>query len=336
MSAPGVSIALLLYRDAASLERTLSALLPQVTPEDEVLVAPLAAGLDPVAISERVAEQAPCFPGRTLRVVWDGPRGRCANSPAVARNRALAAARGDVVALLDDGGLPCPGWLEAVRACFAVPGLEAMAGRIVNPRPTGSAPAGGGTRRRGPRLRPASPGARLGWTGHLLSQLEGTQAGPSSIASARNAAVLRRTALRLRGFDEGWGPELPYEDVEFFVRLGKAGRRMHFEPAACVALESGGAFPESGDPGPDGSPIRNLEGQAARTRAMAAIFARHEVWALPLLIASHGLLTVLEVIAGRLPPHAPLRLAAEIAGGVRLGVGSVDSPWKTEGGARPG
>jgi hypothetical protein len=301
-----------------------------------VLVTPLAAGLDPGAISERVGESASRFPGRVLRMVWDGPRGRCAPSPAAARNRALVAARGDVVALLDDGGLPCPGWLEAVRACFAVPGLEAMAGRITTPLPAGSAPVEEGTRRRGPRLHVASSGARLGWTGHVRSHLEGTQAGLSSIASARNAAVLRRTALRLRGFDEGWGPELPYEDVEFFVRLGKAGRRMRFEPAACVELGSGGAFPESSDPGPETSPLRNLEGQVARTQAMAAIFARHEVWALPLLIASHGLLTVLEVIAGRLPPQAPLRLAAAITGGVRLGAGSVDAPWKNEGGARPG
>jgi hypothetical protein len=329
VSVPGVSICLLVHRDAVSLDRTLAVLLPQTAEGDEVLVAPLVACLDPVAVAERVRESASRCPGHVLFTVWDGPRGTCAGSPAAARNRVLAAAGGDVVALLDDGGLPCPGWLEAVRACFAAPGLEAMAGRIVTARPTGCNPGEPESGHRS-RRRPAAPGARLRWTGHLATGLDGTQAGPSSLASARNAAVLRRTALRLRGFDEKWGPDLPYEDVEFFVRLGKAGRRMRFEPTACVELVSGGAFPEGGEPGPEGSPLRNLERQAARTRAMAAIFARHEVWALPLLLASHELLAGLEAIAGRLPPRAPFRLAAEIAGGVRLGVGSVQSPWNTK------
>jgi hypothetical protein len=338
VSAPGVSIGLLVHSDASTLDRTLAPLLPQIVEGDEVMVAPLATCLDPLEIPARVRGRAPHLPDHPLRMVWDGDRGRCAGSPAAARNRVLAAARGDVVALLDDGGLPCPGWLEAVRACFAEPGLEAMAGRIVCPGAGGCGPGGSGGSR--PlRRRWATPGARLRWTGHVASHLEGTEAGVSSLASARNAAVLRRTALRLRGFDEAWGPELPYEDVEFFVRLGKAGRRMRFEPAACVELVAGWAFPGNGDPGPEGAPIANLELQAARTRAMTAIFTRHEVWALPFLAASHELLAVLEVIAGRLPSRAPLRLAAEFAAGIRLGNGSVRSSCPDSGhlgGASPG
>lgn len=317
MSAPSVSIGLLVQRDPAALERLLTALAPQLQTGDELLVAPVGGVLDPVAVADRVREVARLDRERAIQPVWDGATGTSAVSAAVARNRILAAARGEVVAFLDDGGLPSPGWLEAVRSVFADERIEALAGRIVTGQPH---------RGRG------RPGARLRWTGQVTDDLAALRPGITSLASARNAAVLSGVARKAGGFDEAWGSGSPYEDVEFFVRLGKAGARLRFEPAARVTLTAGEAFPDISDPGPGGSRIWNLEQQAARTRAMTAIFARHEVWALPLVVISHLVLAVIEVVAGRLPPHAPLRLLIEMVEGVRLAVHPVDSPWNPSGG----
>jgi GT2 family glycosyltransferase len=321
VSAPSVSIGLLVQRDPAALERLLTALAPQLQPGDELLVAPLVGILDPVGVAERLREAARLDRERDIQPVWEGPIGACSRSSAAARNRILTLARGEVVAFLDDGGLPSPGWLETVRSVFTDERVEAMAGGIVSGQP-----------RRGGARPGARPGARLRWTGQVSDDLAALRPGTTSLASARNAAVLAGAARKAGGFDEAWGPGSPFEDVEFFVRLGKAGARLRFEPAARVTLTSGEAFPDTSDPGPEGSRIWNLEQQAARTRAMTAIFARHEVWALPLVLVSHLVLALIEVVAGRLPPHAPFRLLIEVVEGVRLAVHPVDSPWNPSGG----
>ena len=57
-----------------------------------------------------------------------------------------------------------------------------------------------------------------------------------------------------------------------------------------------------------------------QSRSMAAIFARHEAWALLVMMISHLLAAVVDVFASRLPRNAPFQIAGELIAGVRAGV----------------
>ena len=50
---------------------------------------------------------------------------------------------------------------------------------------------------------------------------------------------------------------------------------------------------------------------------MATVFARHEVWALPILMGSHLIETVVDTLAGSLPREAVGRVARAVVDGVR-------------------
>ena len=60
---------------------------------------------------------------------------------------------------------------------------------------------------------------------------------------------------------------------------------------------------------------------------MAAIFARHEAWALLIMVASHLLIALIDVFGSRLPRTAPARIARGMMEGVRVGVRPVISPF---------
>jgi len=294
------------------LERTVGTVLGQLEGGDCLLVAMLADIEAPREAGLRISEARSAY--RDVFEV-DLVEGQApgdpllAPSPASARNAILEHSSEDVVVFLDDFGLPLDGWLESIRAAFLDPGIDAVAGAI-EPPDIGPYPD-------------ARPGGRLRWTGHLVANYSAEVSSPTSLASGRNCAVRRELALKLGGFDEAFAAGWPYEDVEFFTRLAKAGGRMLFVPGARLFLQ-----PVHRAAGRSESMEDLLEQYASRSRSMAAIFARHEAWALLIMVASHLLAAVVDVLANRLPRHAPGRIVRELVTGIRHGVRPVTNTFR--------
>jgi hypothetical protein len=318
MSVPTVAIGVIASRGPGELERTLGRVLDQVGEGDAIRVEILEGNPDPLESLRRVEEARFAHAGEASIEVSGAEGGtdlQLASSPAVARNRILAECEQDAVAFLHDGGIPAAGWLDALRESLADPGVDAVAGRLLPPPDSPE--------------RGAPPGGRLRWTGHLQLNYSAEESATTTLASGANCAVRSRIAIRVGGFDEGFTAGLPLEDVEFFARLSKAGGRARFVPRALVHFDPP-ARPEASASPAEAFERREaeLERQAARTCAMATIFARHEVWALPIMATSHVLQSILEVFADQLPNTAPLRIVKEIAEGVGRGVRPVHSPLR--------
>ncbi len=140
--------------------------------------------------------------------------------PGAARNTGLALVTTPLVAFVDSDGEATPGWLEPLLAHFADPLVAAVAPRILGP--AGLGPRSGAFARYesvrspldlGPQPGPIRPGTRVAYV-------------PAA------AIVVRTDAARaIAGFDESIHIG---EDVDFVWRLGEAGWRLRYEPAAVV------------------------------------------------------------------------------------------------------
>jgi hypothetical protein len=220
----------------------------------------------------------------------------------------LHRARGEVTAFLQGGWVPVPRWLEAWRGTFGDERIEAAAGALEGlPVDEEVEP---GTR----------PGGRLRWTGHLAANWHSYRPGVTSLAHGANCAIRTRLARRVGGFDEAFGEQMPGEDTEFFVRLGKWGARVVFVPGARVSrLPQAPRQAQRPDDREDADRWVRLEKRERHSRSMAAIFARHEAWALSILFASHAVEAVLGRASGRLPAGAVGVIMRELIEGVRRG-----------------
>jgi glycosyltransferase involved in cell wall biosynthesis len=140
-----------------------------------------------------------------------------------ARNAALAAARGSLIAHTDDDCVPDGGWIRALMAAFARPPTPAaVTGQIL---PLGPQLPG----MHAISLRASSQPAD--YNGRLLPWLAG---------SGGNFAAWRRLLLELAGWDERLGPGSPgqaAEDSELLYRILRDGGVVRYEPAAVVRHE---------------------------------------------------------------------------------------------------
>jgi glycosyltransferase involved in cell wall biosynthesis len=166
-----------------------------------------------------------------------------------ARNRALSAALGDVVAFLDDDAVAAPGWAAALLAPFQEDAkVAAVTGRVLplalDTEAQRRFEANGGFSRGERTIRlPKDAGEPLhGRRAPLI-------AWAVSVGSGCSLAVHRWRMLALGGFDEAldMGPALPGGgDHDALWRLLNAGWTTVYEPAALAAHEHrrelGGAY----------------------------------------------------------------------------------------------
>jgi mycofactocin system glycosyltransferase len=146
---------------------------------------------------------------------------RSANGgPGAARNTGLAAATTKLVAFLDSDCVPSAGWLDAILPHFADPAVGAVAPRILPHEPGRTAAERGWIARyegasstldMGARPSIVRPGARVPYV-------------PGAVLVVRRAAA-----------GNGFTPGMRVgEDVDFVWRLGAAGWRVRYEPAAVM------------------------------------------------------------------------------------------------------
>jgi len=145
-------------------------------------------------------------------------------------NKGAAAARGDVLVFLNNDTIVTPGWLDALLAPLADPGVGLVGGKLVYPDG---------------RLQEAG--------GILFSDASGWNYGRADApthpryeyrrdvdyCSGACIAIHRERFAALGGFDTGLAP-MYYEDVDLAFAVRAAGQRVVFEPRCVVVHVEGG------------------------------------------------------------------------------------------------
>ena len=133
-----------------------------------------------------------------------------------ARNLALEAARGEVIAFIDNDCLAHPDWLRALVPPLCEPGVDVAGGRVLSPPPDGRIAA----------FEAVRSSLDMGTVGGAVGLRE-----PIAYLPSCNLAADRETLRRLGGFDEAM---LLGEDADLVWRAARAGSGVRYEPAAKI------------------------------------------------------------------------------------------------------
>lgn len=195
---PEMSVVVCSYNGAATIEETLVALEALEYPSYEIIV------VDDGS-TDATAQIARRFP---IYLIQTENRGLSA-----ARNTGLEAARGEIVAYIDDDAYPDPHWLHYLAQTFEQGGWAAVGGPNVSPPDDGFVAQCVGRA-------PGNP------THVLLSDREAEH------IPGCNMAFRRRTLASLGGFDEHF--RVAGDDVDLCWQLRDDGHRIGFSPSAVV------------------------------------------------------------------------------------------------------
>lgn len=214
MSAPRSSLVVITYNWPGALARVLDSVARQSRLPDEVIVTDDGSADDTRAL---VAEIGRDFPTRIAHVWQDDTGFRAAR----ARNRGIAASRGDYVILVDGDMLLHPDFV-ADHMDFALGGHSLQGGRLsASPEETKRLLAGGAARFSPLMPGPFPPHRAIRWP--WLARVKARSKSGGRIFSC-NMSAWRDDLLLVNGFDErfeGYGGE----DQEIAKRLRHAGIR---------------------------------------------------------------------------------------------------------------
>ncbi|HEY1378873.1 MAG TPA: glycosyltransferase [Gemmataceae bacterium] len=244
MPAPPLSIVIPTHNRADLLRLCLRSVVRHAPPDTEIIVA--ADGSPGAAVGDE-------FPGVRL-VRLPRRRGFCG-----AANAGIAAARGEIVELLNDDTEVTAGWAAAALACFADPRVAAVAPLVLVHPASGVALAprvfhqsATVVRARGAHATPfaktiidsAGDGYDRGGFARKLGHGEPLTADHRRRevfgASGSSAFYRRELLLRVGGFPESFGAY--FEDVDLAFRLRRAGGVIIFEPGSRVLHHGGSSY----------------------------------------------------------------------------------------------
>lgn len=157
-----------------------------------------------------------------------------------AANHGIAAARADIVELLNDDTEVTADWAPTAVAAFADPSVAAVAPLVLSPAGgAAGTPSASATPLAAADLRIDSAGDRYYLGGIAAKRGHGQPLKPQYLrscrvfgASASSAFYRRELLVKVGGFPESFGAY--FEDVDVSFRLNRAGYQIRFEPASRV------------------------------------------------------------------------------------------------------
>jgi GT2 family glycosyltransferase len=149
--------------------------------------------------------------------IWDGRN----NMPA-ARNLGISNAFGDIVAFIDDDSMVFPGWLENIVSGYSVDKIGGVGGRTIDSY-----------------LKVDENDTRIGKSlpdGTVVQNFSRDISSPIFVdwIIGCNMSFRRSILNDLGGFDQNYGGNNSYEDIDMGTRVRKAGYELVLVPTAVV------------------------------------------------------------------------------------------------------